>query len=308
MTDSTDNRRHLLNLVGLGIAGTAWLSVLAQVPDALRCNNEMKSLTGSRTQASASPPAKPSSAVTPVTAPPPAFEVSTVKENKSGTSDSHSSFKNGRFTASNVSLKNVIQYSAYGIPEPRIVGGPKWLDSARFDIEAKTDSSVADQLRTLGRDQRRLRMQQMFQQLLADRFKLAIHWETRDLPVYALVVAKKGSNLHESTGSNSGTSSSTGQFTAQGLTMEEIARALTQELSRELGRVVIDQTGIKGRYDVSLKWTPETGAAPMSSDNAPDSGPSIFTAIQEQLGLKLESTRGPVQVLVIDHVEMPSEN
>jgi uncharacterized protein (TIGR03435 family) len=88
---------------------------------------------------------------------------------------------------------------------------------------------------------------------------------------------------------------------------------LTQELSRELGRVVIDKTGISGRYDVTLKWTPDAGTAFINSGTEgtappPDSGPSIFTAIQEQLGLKLESTKGPVQVLVIDHVEMPSEN
>jgi uncharacterized protein (TIGR03435 family) len=95
--------------------------------------------------------------------------------------------------------------------------------------------------------------------------------------------------------------------------MVEMAQTLTQELSRELGRVVIDKTWIVGRYDVALKWTPDTGTAPINNrieDTAPppDSGPSIFTAIQEQLGLKLESTNGPVQVLVIDHVEMPSEN
>ncbi len=246
---------------------------------------------------------------------PPVFEVATVKLNKSGSSGSHSSLDNGRFTASNILLKNLIQYQAYGIPEPRILGGPKWLNSDRFDIEAKADSSIADQLRTLGRDQRRLLTQAMFQQLLADRFKLTVHWETRELPVYALVVTKNRSSLHESKESdgNSHTSTGNGQFTARGVTMVEMAQTLTQELSRELGRVVIDKTGVAGRYDVALKWTPDTGTAPINIGTEgtappPDSGPSIFTAIQEQLGLKLESTRGPVQVLVIDHVEMPSEN
>jgi uncharacterized protein (TIGR03435 family) len=92
-----------------------------------------------------------------------------------------------------------------------------------------------------------------------------------------------------------------------------MARTLTQELAKELGRVVIDKTGIDGRYDVTLKWTPDSGTTPVNSGTEgtaapPDSGPSIFTAIQEQLGLKLEPAKGPVQVLVIDHVEMPSEN
>ena len=208
-----------------------------------------------------------------------------------------------------------MQYRAYGIPERRILGGPKWLQSERFDIEAKTDNSVADQLRTLSHDQRRIQTQAMFQQFLADRFKLTVHWETREFPVYALVVGKKGLNLHSSAKADGGTDITAGddQFTAQGVTLAALAQALTQDMSQELGRIVIDKTGITGRYDVALKWTPDTGATPINSRTEgtmppADSGPSIFTAIQEQLGLKLESTKGPVQVLVIDHVEMPSEN
>ena len=97
------------------------------------------------------------------------------------------------------------------------MGGPKWLNSERFDIEAKTDSSVADRLRTLGRDQRRLQTQAIFQQFLADRFKLTVHWETRELPVYALVVAKNGSKLHQSQESDgSHTSAGAGELKAQG--------------------------------------------------------------------------------------------
>jgi uncharacterized protein (TIGR03435 family) len=247
--------------------------------------------------------------VPPAAAAHPVFEVTTVKRNKSGGSGSHSNFQNGHFIASNVLLKNLLQYSAYGIPEPRILGGPKWLNAERFDIEAKMDSVAADRLRTLGWDRRRLQTQGMFQQLLADRFKLMIHFETRELPVYALVVTKKGLILHawKASDGSSLTSASTGQFAATGVTMAEIASALTQELSRELGGVVIDKTGIDGRYNITLKWTPETDAADGTAP-PPDAGPSIFTAIQEQLGLKLESAKGPVQVLVIDHVEMPSEN
>jgi uncharacterized protein (TIGR03435 family) len=245
----------------------------------------------------------------------PAFEVSTVKPNKSGNSGSDTDFRDGRFTASNISLKNLLQYRAYGIPASRIFGGPKWIDSERFDIEAKTDGAVAHWLRTLARDQRRVQMQVMFQQLLADRFKLAVHWETRDLPVYAIVVAKKGPTLHPSQepDGSSDTSAHDGQFTAHNISAAQLADALTQELSRELGRVVIDKTGIQGKYDVSLKWVPDSGAALMSGGTAgpalpPNSGPSIFTAIQEQLGLKLRSAKAPVQVLVVDHAEMPSEN
>lgn len=261
-------------------------------------------------QPSAAAPAAVSPAVAPL-----AFEVSTVKQNKSGSSGSSSGFRDGRFLASNTTLKNVLQYRAYGIPESRILGGPPWIGSQRFDIEAKTDSAATERLRTLARDQRRIETRAMFQQLLADRFQLAVHLETRDLPLYVLVVQKKGPSLSptKEPEGHSGTSSNDGQLTARGLTLAQLADTLTQELSRELGRVVIDKTGIQGRYDFALKWTPDTGAPPMNngadaSAPQPDAGPSIFTAIQEQLGLKLESSKGPVQVLVIDHAEMPSEN
>ncbi len=260
-------------------------------------------------QPSAAAPAAVSPAVAPL-----AFEVSTVKQNKSGGPGSHSDFHDGRFVASNTTLKTIVQYQAYGVPESRIVGGPGWIGSQRFDMEAKIDSAALDRLRTLARDQSRIETRAMFQHLLADRFKFAAHWETRDLPVYVLVVQKKGASLHpskEPEGSSS-TSTNDGRFTGKGLTLTQLADALTQELSRELGRVVIDKTGIQGRYDFALTWTPDTGASAVNNgadaSAQPDTGPSIFTAIQEQLGLKLESSKGPVQVLVIDHAEMPTEN
>ena len=272
-------------------------------------------------QTSAPPPLPPSQppASTSAAAAPPVFEVAAIKENKSGSVSSHSDTKDGRFTATNVSLRSLMQYEAYGIPGSRILGGPKWLDSTRFDIEAKMDDSVADHLRTLARSQRELETQAMFQQLLADRFKLAVHWETRELPIYALVVAKKGPKLQPtkdftgSPGTSSNGSQSGSQFNATGVTLPQLAEALTRVLFRELGRDIIDKTGVEGRYDLTLKWAPDTGASSLpratgGEASSADLGPSIFTAIQEQLGLKLEPTKGPVQVLVIDHAEMPSEN
>jgi uncharacterized protein (TIGR03435 family) len=255
------------------------------------------------------PPYGPTSAAVP-----PVFEVAAIKLNQSGSGSSDSNTKNGRFIATNVSLKNLMEYEAYGIPGSRILEGPKWLGSTRFDIEAKMDDSEADHLRTLDHSQRRLETQAMFQKLLADRFKLAVHWETRELPVYALIVAKKGSKLQptKETSQGSGTSShnsqSGSQFTAKGVTLPELAEALTQELFRELGREIVDKTEIKGRYDLTLNWTPDAGAVTDGAASTADSGPGLFTAIQEQLGLKLEPAKAPVQVLVIDHAEMPSEN
>jgi uncharacterized protein (TIGR03435 family) len=236
--------------------------------------------------------------------------------NKSGSGGSHTGWRNGTtFTAINVPLKSLMQYQAFGIPGPRILGGPKWMDSERFDIEAKMDSTVADQLQKLPPDQGIQQMHMMFQQLLADRFQLKTHWETRELPVYALVVAnpKKGPTLEKTKDPTMGlgTSSGIGQLQANSATLADIAQVMTQEASDELGRVVIDKTGVDGKYDIWLKWTPDLGSSGSNgpeSSAPPSSGPSIFTAVQEQLGLKLESTRGPVHVLVIDSVEMPSDN
>ncbi|WP_263355909.1 TIGR03435 family protein [Acidicapsa ligni] len=269
--------------------------------------------TASLAQSSASQPAPAAapSATTPSSATP-VFEVAAIKPNHSGSGNSNSDTDKGLFTATNVSLKGLMQYEAYDIPPSRILGGPKWLDSARFDIQAKTDETVTDRLQKLDHEQNRLQTRAMFQQFLADRFQLRVHWETRELPVYALVATKNGAKLQptKDTSGNSGTSTngngSSMKFTATAVTLAQLTQALTSEAARDLGREVIDKTGIAGKYDVSLNWTHDTSTAPDGS--AQDSSISIFTAIQEQLGLKLESTKGPVQVLVIDHAEMPSEN
>ena len=246
----------------------------------------------------------------------PAFEVASIKLNKSGSGSSHSDFDHGRFTAINVRVKSLIQYEAYGITGAQIAGGPGWLDSEAFDISAKVDDATAEQMKTLDRDKRRQFIQQLFQQLLAERFMLTVHWETKELPVYALVVAKGGPRLTKSKDADGGTSVSSGSgggtsMTARGITMARLAQTLTQSLSRDLGRIVIDKTGLEGAYDLALQWTPEDRSAATTNtanDNTSAQGASIFTALQEQLGLKLESTKGPVEILVIDHVEQPSEN
>jgi uncharacterized protein (TIGR03435 family) len=242
-----------------------------------------------------------------------AFEVASIKPNKSGGGGSSTSFNHGRFTATNASVKNILQYEAYGIPEIQIQGGPDWLGSERFDIEAKVDDATAEKMGKLGRDERIQLNRQLVQQLFADRFKLAVHWETKEFPVYALVVAKNGPKLEHSkdTGGGTSISSNNEKLTAKGVTMEKLAQTLTGLTQRELGRFVIDKTGLEGRYDLALTWSPEEGSAAMvntSADNSSPLDPSIFTALQEQLGLKLESTKGPVESLVIDHIEQPSEN
>jgi uncharacterized protein (TIGR03435 family) len=286
--------------MALAVAAVALLA--SQWPAALQGQTQ-----GSPNASTATAPGS-SAAPAPTQAAPFAFEVSTVKENKTGNGNSSSNTSNGRFTATNVTVRSVIEYQAFGIPTPRIVGGPKWLETEHFDIEAKMDPDVAAQMEKLPHDEREKQSRAMFQQLLADRFKLQTHWETREQPIYNLVVAKKGFTLKPSTEYGSGSSMSSSDtkasFKITSSTLEELAQDLTQECSRELGRVVVDKTGIPGRYDFEMKWTLDNGADP----TATDSGPTLLTALQEQLGLRLESAKGPVQVLVIDRLEMPSDN
>jgi uncharacterized protein (TIGR03435 family) len=185
------------------------------------------------------------------------------------------------------------------------ISGAAWLDTERFDIAAKIPAGVAmDQI------------PRMLQALLADRFKLQLHRENKKLPIYALVVDKNGLKLQKaespggvSAGFNPGRAHMSGRFS-----MPQLA----DYLSHRLGRPVLDQTGLDGAYAIALEWVPdptdEPGSAPVTPPAAGEgtsvaSGPSIFTALREQLGLTLAAMKGPVEILVIDHAEkVPTEN
>ena len=255
----------------------------------------------------------PGPQVQPSSTPPLAFEVAAIKPNKSGSSSSHSNMNDGRYSATNVTVKRILQYQAFDITAEQIEGGPAWLGTDHFDIEAKVDDATREKMSKLNREERSQLYHQVFQQLLASRFKLVVHWETRQLPVYALVIAKNGSRLERAKKGDggTGTSSGDGKLTAKGITMDRLAQTLTGLLSGELDRMIVDQTGIAGAYDLALAWSPANRSAAIadaSTDNAMPTGPSIFTALQEQLCLKLISAKAPVQTLVVDHVEQPSEN
>jgi len=208
-----------------------------------------------------------------------AFEVASIKPNTGVSRDMKIvPTPGGRLNGENLTLKFLIGI-AYRIGDNQIQGGPGWIASARYDIAAKaeTDKEFPD-------------FSPMLQTLLEDRFKLAVHHEIRDQSVYVLTMAKEG--LKDS-GAGSGSIEMTSKrMEGAGITMDSLARAL----ARLTGMVVIDQTGFNSKFDVHLAWTPD------------GDGVSLFTALREQLGLKLESRKAPVDVLVIDHVEKPSEN
>ncbi|HEY1897123.1 MAG TPA: TIGR03435 family protein [Terracidiphilus sp.] len=240
-------------------------------------------------------------------APSPDFDVAVIRPNPGDTTGhSHiwSSASDGNFKAQNVTAMELIRY-AFGMLESRISGGPGWMRSARFDLEAKSDPAIDAQLRGLDSAPAREQKQHMLQALLADRFALKVHQETRELPIYALVVAKGGPRFQPSKINGTTINNGSSQITIKG--SDHTLALLAEQLSRSLGRIVVDKTGLDGRYELSLKWTPDDAPAGAATASA-DTGPSIFTAIQEQLGLKLESGKGPVPILVIDHLDLPSQN
>ena len=228
----------------------------------------------------------------------PAFDVASVKPNKSGGAGSSIRFTTGQISMENVSLKKLTLWS-YGIPDDReyALAGPDWLTTERFDILARFPAE------TDGAQVRR-----MAQSLLADRFKLALHPETRQLATYVLVVAKNGPKIRAVEEGQSSTSGRPGHLEATRTSV----RKLCDLFARMVGTPVTDATGLAGVFTFTLDWTPdETQRLTPPDENAQPNpgGISLFTAVQEQLGLKLEGKKGPVPILVVDHMErVPTEN
>jgi uncharacterized protein (TIGR03435 family) len=252
--------------------------------------------------------ARQQSAAAPSAAPTAVFDVASIHRHIPEPHEHNSiwsSSTDGNFRAENLSLVELIHW-AYEMPETRILGAAGWANSTYFDIDAKADPSIDQQLHNLTSEAGRKQKEEMVQALLADRFGLVVHFETRELPTYALVVAKGGPKLGALRETGSWVNSGNGRIEVQ---MQNSVAVLAEELSKVTGRDVVDRTGMAGRYYLKLQWTPDDATAPSSGNGATaDAGPSLFTAIEEQLGLKLEPAKGPVQVLVIDHAEMPTAN
>ncbi|MGO9256995.1 MAG: TIGR03435 family protein [Bryobacteraceae bacterium] len=261
----------------------------------------------------------------------PELEVASIKLNTGGGGRGGMRVTPGRLRAENLPLRTLIR-NAYKVPTFTISGGPGWIDSDRYDIEAKAEGDLQGDAALL-----------LLRTILEDRFQLKVHRETREGLIYVLTVAKGGPKLPPSNcllldpghlpptpppgeqirnicGLNKGGGSGPSRLlNVVGLKMDEPNTApfpvpgFTFYLSSIVERTVIDKTGLTGRFDIRLEYAPESpsAAAPDDPDKlAPlaDTAPSIFAAVQQQLGLKLESTKGPVEVLVIDHVGRPSEN
>jgi uncharacterized protein (TIGR03435 family) len=238
----------------------------------------------------------------------PTFEVATIKPSRPDAPGSSILVGRGGsnlFTTTNTTVADLIVF-AYGLHAKQVTGGPAWMESEKYDLSGKPDlpgMPNVEQLKT------------MVQKLLADRFQLTFHRDKKELSVYALTVAKGGPKLNksESAGTLPGFGGrGPGNVMVRNSGMGEFAGFLQ---SRIVEKPVVDQTGLTGRYDFTLKWTPDPAQLAAMGPNAPppppadaDAPPDLFGAFQQQLGLKLEPTKAPVEVFVIDKVQKPSEN
>ena len=237
----------------------------------------------------------------------PAFEVATIKPSDPAHPEQIITLRGAEVITTNVTVHALINL-AYWLHPKQLTGGPAWTESEKFDMAGKPDVPGQPNV-----DQ----MKMMIQKLLADRFQLKFHFEKRDLPVYAIRIAKTGAKIIQEPGRSEGLSwmgfrknSSGNEVTFRNSPISQV----TAVLQNSMDKPVVDQSGLSGRYDFTVTFTPDPaqaallGSPPAPAADNPDAAPDLFTAFQQQLGLKLESTKAPVDVMVIDKVEKPSEN
>jgi len=235
----------------------------------------------------------------------PSLEVATIKPSQPDRQGRAFLWRGSRFTTFNTTLMSLIGF-AYDVQEKQVIGGPEWMNTEKFDIEGKPDTPgdpSTGQLRI------------MLKKLLADRFQLKFHEEKKELPAYVLTAGKTGPKMTKDDGNPNGLPGlffrNLGDLNVRNATMGDFVHLMQ---SAVLDRPVVDQTSLTGRWDFELKWTPDDsqfggmGIRPPPPSDAPDAPPPLFTAIQEQLGLKLESQKAQVDAMVVDHVEHPSPN
>lgn len=239
-----------------------------------------------------------------------AFDTVSVRRNNSP--DRSSSFHPSPdgLLMTNVTVKQLILL-AFSPADPRLISGqPGWVDSTRFDFVAKLDDDTFAALQKLPPAERSEARKRMMQQILFDRFNLKVHHEKKDIPAYALVEAKGGSKLKEAdpnlpANSRSGTLRvGDGDLSGHAVPIPRLASGLSAAVDRQ----VLDQTGLTAKYDITLKWLPEREALNQQDNGAKGSRASIFTALQEQLGLRLEPTHAEFDTIIVDQIEMPTDN
>jgi len=235
----------------------------------------------------------------------PSFEVATIKPSKPDQPGKMLTVRGRQFVTVNMTLNDLISF-AYDLHAKQLTGGEAWMGTDKYDINAEPDVPGTPNVKQL---------KIMVKKLLTERFKLAFHEDKKELSVYALTIGKTGSKVAASESDPKSLPGlffrGLGQLTVRNATMGDFTHLMQ---SAVLDRPVVDQTGLTGKYDFTLNWTPDESQfgglgvkVPPPSDKA-DAPPGLFTAIQEQMGMRLEATKAPVEVLVVDHIEKPSEN
>jgi uncharacterized protein (TIGR03435 family) len=249
----------------------------------------------------------------------PTFEVSVVRLSSADAQNSALNLGKDRVHAQNLTLQSLVQF-AYKLnsgSDDQIVGGPKWMKSTRFDLEGKLDDETAAKVSKMTNDERLETLRGMLKALLADRFQLKVHQETRTLPVVGMqTIGQTKLVKFEASAAGSADSKSwqglrndgRGHIEGRGADLKMLASVLAFQ-PEVGGRLVIDQTGLPEheRFTFDLKWTPEKLVG-NQTDTSDTSGMSLFAAMREELGLKLTATKAPIGVVVVDHLEMPDEN
>jgi uncharacterized protein (TIGR03435 family) len=227
-----------------------------------------------------------------------------IRPDKSGLQERTIHLAPGELKVTNETLQMLIRH-AYQVEADQIHGGPDWLTSERFDIRAKVDKSVVENLQSLAPEQADLEQRRMMQVLLADRFKLAAHRDTRSVPTYDLVLAENGPRLQPSMPGDAAQRRvievANGHITGREVPIVTLASLL----SDQLGQTVVDKTGLTSHYDVVLQW-PASAEGQGSDVSSESPNAAISSVLEEQLGLKLEPHQAPLEILIIDHVEKPS--
>ncbi len=237
------------------------------------------------------------------------YDVASIHVNAHSTAgNGQASWSNGSLTVRNLTFHQLLRF-AYGFQAVTTEGIKPWMDENTFDIQAKTEGFVAANKASMPEDQREAydaKLRVPFQNLLVDRFQLKTHQQGKLLPVYRMVVAKGGLKMQTS-GDSSGhygfAIKGPGHFTGSNVTMDQIAQFLVRAKDSNIERPIVDGTSLPGKYTFDLSFTPEFGRS-----NPDDNAPSLFTALQEQLGLKLETDKAVIEITVIDSAELPSEN
>lgn len=238
----------------------------------------------------------------------PTFDVATIRpSDPDSRGASGLSVEGNRIVYTNQTLEQLILI-AYGLQEQQLVGAPAWLGTEKYDIDGVPDTEGRPDLS---------QMQEMYRKLLAERLNLKVHMEKRDLAVYALALGKGAPKINKSQGDPNGLPTLNFKPTPQLMTLKVANATMSDfllQMQMLLSRPLVDQTGLKGRFDFTLKWTPDDsqlndlGMQSLATADSASSQPGLFTAVQEQLGLKLDAVKAPADVLVIDKIDRPSAN